>query len=268
MRALFALCLMLATPAVAGEIEPDALDRLPLADVVFLGEVHDNPAHHTHQARAVAVIKPKALVFEMILPDQVAAIPSDRSDAAAMAAALTWEARGWPDFTMYHPIFTAAPDARIYGADVPQSDLARAMDEGAAAILPDDRFGLATPLATDAQEDMETALWAAHCYAIPRDAMTPMVQAQRLRDASLARAALVALEETGGPVVVITGTEHARTDRGAAAVLRRADPSVRVLSIGQLEGRPESPPPFDLWLVTEGVPSRGNPCEAFGGTEG
>jgi hypothetical protein len=25
----------------------------------------------------------------------------------------------WPDFSMYHPIFTAAPEAAIYGALVP-----------------------------------------------------------------------------------------------------------------------------------------------------
>lgn len=268
MRAALALVLAIAAPAAASEIGPDALGDLPAADVIFLGEVHDNPAHHAHQASAVAAIRPNALVFEMILPEQAASLPVERVDLAAMRDALGWEARGWPDFAMYHPIFTAAPDARIYGADVPQADLARAMKDGASAVIPDARFGLSTPYPPDAQEGVEDMLWAAHCYALPRDAMAPMVQAQRLRDASLARAALAALEETGGPVVVITGTEHARTDRGAAAVLRQADPSARVLSIGQLEGSPDSPPPFDLWLVTEGVPTRGNPCEAFGGTEG
>ena len=32
------------------------------SDIVVLGEVHDNPAHHANQARAVAAIKPAALV--------------------------------------------------------------------------------------------------------------------------------------------------------------------------------------------------------------
>jgi hypothetical protein len=67
---------------------------------------------------------------------------------------------------------------------------------------------------------------------------------------------------------VITGTEHARTDRGAAAVLAQADPAVSVLSVGQVEAAPDGPLPFDLWLVTDGVATRGNPCAAFGGTEG
>lgn len=268
MRAALALLCLLSGPATASEIAPAGLDDLPPADVVFLGEVHDNPDHHRNQARAVAAIGPAALVFEMILPDQPARLPADRGDAQAMARALDWDARGWPDFAMYHPIFTAAPDARIYGADVPQADLARAMGQGAAAVLPDPALGLAQALPDDVQAGMEDILWAAHCYAMPRAAMAPMVQAQRLRDAALAHAARRALAETGGPVVVITGTGHARTDHGAPAILSRAAPDATVLSVGQLEAAPDDAPPFDLWLVTAGVASRGNPCAAFGAVDG
>ena len=41
------------------------LTALPAAaqDVVILGEVHDNPAHHAEQAAQVAAIQPRALVF-------------------------------------------------------------------------------------------------------------------------------------------------------------------------------------------------------------
>ncbi|MDF0603033.1 hypothetical protein P1J78_19995, partial [Psychromarinibacter sp. C21-152] len=40
--------------AVAEEIGPAGLSDLPAADVVILGEIHDNPVHHRNQARAVA----------------------------------------------------------------------------------------------------------------------------------------------------------------------------------------------------------------------
>ena len=88
MRARLVALLLMAVPAGAREIGPDVLDALPQVDVVVLGEVHDNPAHHAHQARAVAAIRPAALVFEMILPDQAVRLPADRGDAAAMARAL------------------------------------------------------------------------------------------------------------------------------------------------------------------------------------
>ena len=89
-----------------------------------------------------------------------------------------------------------------------------------------------------------------------------MVEAQRARDAGLARSALAALDETGGPVAVIAGNGHARRDRGVPALLEAARPGLAVLSVGQLETPPEENPPFDLWRVTEPA-ERDDPCEAF-----
>jgi uncharacterized iron-regulated protein len=94
-----------------------------------------------------------------------------------------------------------------------------------------------------------------------------MVEAQRLRDARFAQTALRALEETGGPVAVITGNGHARTDRGMPRALARLAPGVDVLSLGQLESRPAAPPPFDVWRVTEPA-ERPDPCAAFDDRDG
>lgn len=270
MRGLvFALCLM-AAPVAAREIGPDVLDALPQVDVVVLGEVHDNPVHHVHQARAVRALQPKALVFEMLQPDQVAALPDDLSDAAAVARATEWEARGWPDFAMYHPIFMAAPDARIYAGDVPRSVVRMAIRDGAAAAFGQDAalFGLTEPFEAAVQAEQELAMLASHCYVMPKEALPGMVEAQRLRDAVLAAATLTALRETGGPVAVITGVEHARSDIGVPALIRMASPAITVLSVGQMEAVPDGRPPHDLWIVTDGVRDRGDPCEGFGSTEG
>jgi uncharacterized iron-regulated protein len=89
-----------------------------------------------------------------------------------------------------------------------------------------------------------------------------MVLAQRVRDAALARAALSALDETGGPVAVITGNGHARNDWGMPAKLALAAPGVPVLSVGQLEASPDGDAPYDLWLVTPEA-ERPDPCAAF-----
>jgi uncharacterized iron-regulated protein len=89
-----------------------------------------------------------------------------------------------------------------------------------------------------------------------------MVEAQRLRDAVFARTTLEALADTGGPVVVITGTGHARKDWGMPVALRYAAPEAKVVSLGQLEAPPEDPAPFDLWRVSE-PPPRGDPCAEF-----
>jgi uncharacterized iron-regulated protein len=265
MRSLgFAFAITLAQPAAAEQIGPEALLGLR-APVVILGEVHDNPEHHANQALAVAFLRPAAIVFEMLSPEAAShATPANREDPAKLAAALGWDGSGWPDFAMYFPIFDAAPEATIRGGDVPRDALLRAMAEGAAAAFGEDaaRYGLTTPLAPDVQAELEAEQMAAHCNALPPARMAGMVEAQRLRDAALAQAVLEALLETGGPVAVITGSGHARIDLGVPSVLRRAEPELAVIAVGQIEAPAEPVQPYDLWIVTAPAP-REDPCAVF-----
>lgn len=234
------------------------------ADVVILGEVHDNPAHHANQARAVAAIAPRALVFEMLEPGHARmATPELRGDADGLARAFAWKERGWPDFAMYNPILAAAPDAAIFGGALPRETVRRAMSVGAAAVLGAEagRFGLGLPLDPGEQAAREAEQQEAHCNALPADMLAGMVEAQRLRDAAIARAVIAAYEETGGPVAVIAGNGHARNDWGVPAMLP-GHGGIDVLAVGQFEtGAPEAPP-YDFWLVTDPAP-RPDPCAAF-----
>lgn len=266
MKPLLALILS-ALPALSGPILPEALpDAMQGADVIILGEVHDNPRHHAHQAQAVAALRPKALVFEMLTAEQAARItPALRADPVGLEAALDWRASGWPDFAMYFPIFAAAPEAQVEGAALPRSQVRRAVSDGASAVFGPDAavYGLELPLDPADQAAREALQHDAHCGKLPAALLPGMVEAQRLRDAALARAAVAALEATGGPVVVITGTGHARRDQGVPAALSLAVPGVRVLSVGQMEADPGPDAPFDLWIVTEPHP-RDDPCASLG----
>ncbi|MBW6507245.1 MAG: ChaN family lipoprotein [Rhodobacteraceae bacterium] len=264
MKALAALAFALAMPAGAAEIGPEALPGLR-APVVILGEVHDNPAHHANQALAVTFLRPSAIVFEMLSDERASyATPANRESAERLGVALAWEASGWPDFAMYYPIFEAAPEATIRGADVARADLMRAMNEGAAAAFGDEaaRFGLTRPMSAHDQAALEAEQLAAHCNALPPERMAGMVEAQRLRDAVLARAVIEALLQTGGPVAVITGSGHARTDFGLPVALHAAMPDLPVLSIGQIEAPADPDQPFDYWIVTDPAP-REDPCAVF-----
>jgi uncharacterized iron-regulated protein len=259
-----ALLTLITTPAQGGQIGADNLDRLPPAQIILLGEVHDNPVHHEGQARALAALRPQAVVWEMLTPEQAARMPVDLSDADAVALAVDWAASGWPDFALYHPLLLAAPGARHLGAGVPREAARRAFGTLLAQVFGDGaaRFGLDDDLPEAEAAARLADLMASHCNALPADILPGMLAAQRLRDGELARVALAALEGGGGPVVVITGNGHARTDWGVPALIARAAPEVSVLSVGQLEGQPEAPPPFDLWLVTA-APAREDPCAAF-----
>ncbi|MEO0938391.1 MAG: ChaN family lipoprotein [Pseudomonadota bacterium] len=232
------------------------------ADIVILGERHDNPAHHVVQARAVALISPSAIVWEMMSPDQAARVDPELG-ADALSAVMEWEASGWPDFAMYHPIIASAPQARHYGAAVPRT-LARSILEGdlATAFPEPILYGLDRDLPTDEQAARNQLQFDAHCEMLPADIIPGMVNVQRLRDATLAKTAIEAWRETGGPVVIITGNGHARGDWGIPRFLRRAAPDAVVVTLGQGEGGVMPEGGFDI-LRDAPVVERPDPCAAL-----
>lgn len=234
-------------------------------DVEILGEIHDNPTHHARQAAEVAELQPAAIVFEMLTPAQAARItPELRGDAEALATAIGWRDSGWPAFSMYYPIFTAAPEASIYGASVPRDEARAVFEGGLVAAFDGDaaRYGLDRNLPPDQQMAREALQMQAHCNALPEDILPSMVAVQRLRDAVLARAVIRAMDDTGGPVAVITGNGHARRDRGVPAVLKKAAPDLDVWVLGQTEADRPLDGDFDV-ITSAPAPDRTDPCAAF-----
>ena len=263
-----ALALLLATVAGASPISQGDLAQARDADVVLLGEVHDNADHHDRQAAFVRALSPAALVFEMLSTEQAAAVtPMLRTQPEALAEALQWTASGWPDFTMYAPIFAASGTAKIVGAAVPRSDARAAMASGIAAAFGDgaEAYGLTTPLPDEEQARREAFQMAAHCDALPVAMLPMMVDIQRLRDAVLARGVITALDSGARPVVVITGNGHARRDGGVATYVLRVRPEVRIFALGQSEeGRIDGT--FDGIADSPAV-ERDDPCAAFNKTD-
>jgi uncharacterized iron-regulated protein len=246
--------------------EGPALDPSLLgdADIVIIGEVHDNPEHHRRQAGLIAALSPAAVAFEMLSPEQARTVNSISGRQDDLAEALAWSTSGWPEWSLYQPLFEAAGSARIYGMALPTDAVNAAVVEGAAAIFGKDagRFGLSQPLPPAEQAAREAHQQAAHCGMLPDSLLPGMVEAQRLRDAAFARTALQALADTGGPVAVITGSGHARLDWGMPAALRRAAPKLRFISIGQLEAPAEEGVPFDYRLIAAPAP-REDPCDGL-----
>lgn len=234
-------------------------------DVLILGEVHDNPAHHLAQAEEVARFAPAAIVFEMLTAEQAdGAVMPQVADAAALSEHLRWGDSGWPDFALYHPIFAAAPAARIFGAGVSREAAFASVGEGIASVFDGDAslYGLDQPLPADQQEAREALQFSAHCDALPAEMLPGMVNVQRLRDAELARVTLKAFKATGGPVAVITGNGHARRDWGVPAYLARVAPGLEVHAIGQTEDGTPLRGTFDKVLSAPAV-ERPDPCDAF-----
>lgn len=238
------------------------------ADIVVLGEIHDNPEHHRIQAEIVAALQPGAIAFEMIPQDLEAELNDLRAegaDRAALAEALDWEASGWPDFDLYADILDAAPQAQVFGAGQPAEDVRRAVTEGAAEVFGPDAaiYGLDAPLPDDEQARREAMQAEAHCDMLPAEMLPGMVEAQRFRDAGLADATLWARIISGGEqVVVITGSGHADKRTGMPGMVALAEPEARLVSLGQFETPPEDPGAYDAVLLAP-PPERGDPCAAL-----
>ena len=77
-----------ALPPLHAQVDLSAapMARMQSAEIVILGEIHDNPAHHQGQARLIGQIAPRAVVFEMLSPAQADLFnTAPRTDLAALA---------------------------------------------------------------------------------------------------------------------------------------------------------------------------------------
>lgn len=266
-------------------VSPDELvAQLREADFVLLGEIHDNGDHHRVQAWLVDRLGEAgqasgrgAVAFEMITADEAAALEAhardDAGDAARLGAALRWEERGWPAWSLYQPIVEAAMGARmaLVAAGAPRALEREVRGRGLAALDDERRRRLALEALPEAERSgLEEELYESHCRQLPREALPGMVAVQQLRDAWMADRLLEARTRTGGPVVAIAGRGHTRPDRGIPRYLALRAPGARIASVAMVEVDPRKRAPSDYgdarqgdYLVFTGAAPRADPCEAL-----
>lgn len=254
------------------------------ADVVLLGETHDNVDHHLLQARLVRTVlasgRRPALAFEMLTADQQptvdAALARSPRDPDALAKAVSWKKSGWPDFELYRPIFQAGLDAGVpvIAANLPRKLVREVVSKGAEALDAPLRARLARdePLPPPLLESLRAEMRESHCGALPESLLDPLVLAQRARDAEMA----ARIEGAGARgAILVTGRGHARTDRGVPLYLRADAPGRKVVAVAFFEveldaKEPQAyaepgesgPLPYDFAVFTPGE-EREDPCEGL-----
>lgn len=275
-------------PGGGASDEAALIEAMADADFVLLGEVHDNPLHHEIQARLLRALidqgRRPAVVWEMIGLDRqpdvdgVLSKPGADADATARAVAdaVSWEASGWPDFTLYAPIMSAAVEAGlpILAAGVGRDQAMGIMSSGLEAFAAA-RGWRSAPLSDAARALQLDAVYEGHCRLMEREKLVPMLDIQVARDLALAEAMIAgaALDTTDGSVL-IAGHGHARADAGVPLHLRRLMPDARIVVVGLIEGSADAEGSdlglerFDWTAVTPPI-ERPDPCEGlrkrFGG---
>lgn len=248
----------------------ELLRRLTGADLVLLGELHDNPVHHQARGALLAAARARmpAVVFEQFPATAAPIPPPDPGQALeAWLDAHGFDRTGWR-WPLHRPVVEAArAHARsIWGGGVARERL-RAVVRGGIGEAPERQRRLLerAPLDSAGRAALDAELVAGHCGRLP-DTMVPgMRAAQEVRDAALSEALLSAV--TTGPAWLIAGNGHVRSDLGVPRLLRVAAPEADVVVVGFLERRSGGAPEraelgrYDYVVVTPPA-KREDPCRA------
>lgn len=262
--------------------ETALLARIDKANVLLLGETHDNPQHHENQqkllkARIESGARP-ALLMEQLDADSQPALDSalagsDREETLKTVTGLI----KFTDWKFYRPFLATAIDNKlpVIAANISSRQLQPIIWQGfaaydAAALK---RMAVEEVWSESRQNYMLRHIGGAHCGQIRDELRAGLTRSQRLRDALMADAAVSSI---GRGIVAIVGSSHARRDVGMPLYLAARDPSAHIFSIGFVEVSPgrvspetyetesaSGDAPYDVIWFTSRV-ERADPCADFG----
>ena len=246
--------------------------RVAAADLVLLGELHDNPTHHLVRGRLIAALADRkpAIVFEQFAKSEQPIDPP-----AAGEALETWldrngfDRRGW-NWPLHRPVVEAAlaHGRALLGTGLSRESLRSVVRGGvAAAPAPLRELIERVPMDSVARTEVDRELIEGHCGQLPPSMLPGMRAAQEARDASMTEALLAAV--ASGPAWLIAGNGHVRADMGVPRMLRVLAPDRTMLVVGFLERTadgampaPGDRRPYDLVVVTPPA-TREDPCAGF-----
>lgn len=214
------------------------VDDLATADVVFVGEDHDNPHHHEMQRRILAALLDRrrdlALGMEMLQTTHQAAADryiAGEIDLDRFAEETNWK-RNWGfPIALYRPVLELARErkAPIIALNAPEAHVKRMREVGEEGLTPDDRDEFPELDFSDPkhQEFVRRALERHH--SMSEDRVRRAYAVQVLWDETMAEATVAAVKNGGTPrpVMVIAGTGHVISRLGIPSRVERRMPGVK-----------------------------------------
>lgn len=263
----------------------EVLQRASTADIVLLGETHDNPDHHAIEVAfldALAAKQSPVLVMEQYDLEQQAALDaiarSDQNETTRLEALQRMMGAGW-DWPGYRALLATAVHRHIpvVAANASRSLLRHVSTQGFAALGPGraEALQLDTGWSAAQQTLLSSEIAEGHCGSLPLNAVGTIALAQRARDAIMADRILA---QPVAPVLAILGRGHVRNDLGVPIYLRQRAGSRRFVSIGLVEAAESVAASdydnsrlgalYDFVLFTKPVLGRTDPCATFSPTAG
>jgi uncharacterized iron-regulated protein len=247
----------------------ELLRRLSAADLVLLGEVHDNAHQHALRAQLISALAARrpAIVFEHFGEAETPlSPPNDGIPSEQWLDQNGFDRSGWK-WPLHRPVVEAAIryGRSLWGSHLSREALRGVVREGESAVPAHLRAILQqVPLDSVERAAIDRELDRGHCGQLPQAMVPGMRAAQVARDAALARALVRASES--GPAWLIAGNGHVRRDFAVPRLLRTMAPGKSVLAVGFLERTKSGAEPgaaeraqFDIVVVGARV-DRPDPC--------
>lgn len=237
------------------------------ADIVLLGETHDNPAHHATQRRLLESLADRrpALVMEQFDLEQQtsldAILRAGGTQQEKLQALKALMKPGW-QWHGYEGLLTTALERGlpVLAANISREALREISRNGVATLGSgaSAQLGLDTGWSAAQQASLRREVEDAHCGMLPEAAVGAMVNAQRVRDAIMADRLLSA----PGSAVAILGRGHVRQDLAVPIYLKQRAPQKKVLSVALAEGElvRDAPQPYDYVIPAKAVSRAEDPC--------
>ncbi|MCP5154608.1 MAG: ChaN family lipoprotein [Ectothiorhodospiraceae bacterium] len=244
----------------------ELIARATAADVLYLGEKHDNPWHHVAQRAVVADLVGQglrpAVGLEIVPRDAdpaLAAYVSGAQTDTALAEQTLREALGWTAdddsrWARYGPLLELARAHRLFafGIDLPVELRRRMTRSGVGGLDATERARLPMTLAEDpAYAALMTArLRQMHCGHGDARYLGRLLDVWTARNETMADAVAAATAH-GKPVVVVVGTGHLHHDRGLYERAARRPQVGTQLNLGMREAAPDGSTPGDVTSTLE-----------------
>ena len=245
--------------------ESSLIHVLKSADIVLLGELHDNRLHHQLRGQLIAQFADAkwSIVSEHIpAPGKVVF----RSDTKADLEAAGFDSQGW-EWPTHQSLYDAirAKDFSVVGGNLSKAEARQIFLQGVSGLP--ERMAQTyaqSRLNADAERALDRDLIEGHCGQLPDKYLLRMRFAQRITDLSMTHVLL-----DNRPSVLVAGNGHVRKDYGVPQILSSVTPVLNVVSVGFLEQGSDPKDllqsvsgQYDFIWITERT-DRKDPCENF-----
>jgi len=248
------------------------------ADVLLLGETHDNPVHHANQlklykAKIASGHRPALMMEQLNSDDQQAldwTLAGESSDETLGRASRLIR---FSDLQAYQPFLAIAIENRlpVIAANISTQRSQPVIWNGFSAYDSDElqRLAVEKVWSEARQKYLVENMGGAHCGKLRDELREGLTRGQRLRDALMVNSAI---SSVGRGIVGIVGSSHARWDIGLPLYFTARAPEARIITVGFLEVSPglTSPSAYEADTATGELPydyvwftprvDRVNPC--------